>query len=148
MNLPEWIVLCAPFLVCAAVCVAVLRRRNGRLSRMAKIYAALVFGGIFLIGLDKHVFEPFARNFVTAHIDDFCVGPASLGMLNLLLAAMRRAPLRSLAECFAYAFCVGIVLEFAYPLFSAHDGADWVDLAVYVSGGMTAAVFCKVVTES
>ena len=146
MNIPEWIVLCAPFSACAAACVIILRRRDGRLSRLTKVDATLVFGGILLIGLDKHLFEPFALNFATGHVDDFCVGPASLGMLNLLLAATRRAPLRSLVGCFAYAVCVGIILEFGYPRFSAHSGGDWVDFAMYVVGGMTAAMFCKLMT--
>ena len=147
MNIPEWIALCAPFAACAAACVVVLRHRGGRLPRSAAVDAGLVFGGIILIGLDKHLFEPFAPNFATGHIDDFCVGPAALGMLNLLLAAMRRAPLRSLAGCFAYTVCVGFFLEFGYPRFSAHAGGDWIDFAAYVAGGIAAAALRKLLAK-
>ena len=140
MQIPEWVVLCAPFFVCTGVCGGILYRRDGRLARAAVVDLVLSLGGILVIGLDKHVIPLFAQNVFVDHIDDFFVGPVSIGTLNLLLVVLRRAPWRSFARCFLFSLGFGLALELVYPLCSAHVGADWFDLSVYVAGGLATAL--------
>ena len=110
---------------------------------------ALSLGGIFIIGLDKHVFPRLAQNPFVDHIDDFFVGPVSIGTLNLLLAALRRSPWRSFARCLAFSAAFAVVLEFGYPLCSAHAGPDWIDFGLYIAGGLATALVYRVwLTES
>ncbi|MCL1910043.1 MAG: hypothetical protein FWG05_03805 [Kiritimatiellaeota bacterium] len=135
MEIPEWVTLCAPFFACAVVCVIVLARR----VRAVLCDAALAFGGMLVIALNKEIFEVRASNMFTAHFDHFCVMPMVLGTANLLLAALRCPARRALWWFVTLSFCCGVFIEFAYPHFHpAHIGGDWVDIGVYVAGGIAA----------
>ena len=141
VAMPEWMMLAVAPFVCTVACGGVIGWREGRLSRTAAVDVGLALGGILVIGLNKEVFAPCVRNFITAYIDHFVTCPAFIAAGNLLLVALRRTPWRSFGRCVALSLCIGLFLEFAYPHLglSGHIGGDWFDVAVYVAGGIVLA---------
>ena len=67
-------------------------------------------------------------------------GSLCLARLNLLLAVLRRRRRDKFWHCLALSFCAGVFIEYAYPLLQpAHLGGCWIDIGVYVAGGLSAA---------
>jgi len=139
--MPEWMMLSVAPFVCTVVCGGVIGWREGRLPRAVAMDVCLSLGGILIIGLNKEVFAPYARNFITMYIDHFVTCPVFIAAGNLFLVALRRAPWRSFGRCVVVSLCIGLFLEFAYPHLglSGHIGGDWFDIVVYVAGGIVLA---------
>ena len=144
--MPEWMMLAVAPFVCTVACGGVIGWREGRMPRAVAVDVGLAFGGILVIGLNKEVFAPCVRNFVTAYIDHFVTCPVFIATGNVLLVALRHAPWRSFWRCVAVSLGIGLFLEFVYSHLgiSGHIGGDWFDVAVYVAGGIVLAFVYRI----